>query len=257
MSRTDILQIMNEVRMLGWNIATLPAIAAIRFGDRIAIHDDFGSISYRALNERIVSIAASLSHRYSFGAGKSLGIMCRNHRGYLEILFAGFRLGVEIVLIDPDFLGLQLVQVLLQYDCAIIVHDEEFTELIRDAGYKGETILSRREFMWNYTTLDHLAINSLDSINQPLPYRNLVFFESTLSINPKTIQYERNFIVFIQLFCTAYHALPFLNQSALIGSSLCKNAELTAAIFSFIRGLPIILERHFYISAQPQLEIIS
>src|SRR5215203_5063145 len=68
--------------MAPWG-ATLPGVlaaAAGRYPDRVAVHDDAGSITYAELWDRSQRVAAALLAR-GVGDRTRIGLLARNHRG--------------------------------------------------------------------------------------------------------------------------------------------------------------------------------
>src|ERR1700753_2294779 len=55
--------------------------AAQRCPDRPALIDELGTLTWRQLDERINALAAALQ---GLPSGQCVGIMCRNHRGFVE-----------------------------------------------------------------------------------------------------------------------------------------------------------------------------
>ncbi len=56
--------------------------------------------------------------------------MCRNHRGFVDVSIAAAKLGADILYLNTAFAGPQLVDVLEREKPDLVVHDEEFTELL-------------------------------------------------------------------------------------------------------------------------------
>ena len=59
--------------------------------------------------------------------------MCRNHRGFVDATIAVAKLGADILYLNTAFAGPQLVDVLEREKPTVVVHDEEFTELLAEA----------------------------------------------------------------------------------------------------------------------------
>ncbi len=59
----------------------------------------------------------------------SVGILCRNHRGLLDINFGAGKIGARLLLLNTDFGGPQLRDVCAREGVALLVHDEEYEEL--------------------------------------------------------------------------------------------------------------------------------
>src|SRR3984885_16219006 len=66
------------------------ASAAQRCPDRPGLIDELGTLTWRQLDERINALASALQALPS-GQPQVIGIMCRNHRGFVEALVAANR----------------------------------------------------------------------------------------------------------------------------------------------------------------------
>lgn len=66
------------------------AASAQRCPDRPALIDERGTLTWRQLDERCDALAAAL-RALPGGQPKTIGIMCRNHRGFVEALVAANR----------------------------------------------------------------------------------------------------------------------------------------------------------------------
>ena len=62
-------------------------IAAIRHGDRPGLIDELGSLTFAELEDRSIALACALRAR-GVREGDTVGILCRNHRGFIDITFA-------------------------------------------------------------------------------------------------------------------------------------------------------------------------
>jgi fatty-acyl-CoA synthase len=138
-----LLQVLRDFQRHG------PAGAALSFAcrrqpSRAAIIDERGSVSFAELDDRTTRLAAALRHR-GFADGDSLGILCRNHRGMFEALFAGAKLGARTVLLNTDFAGPQLADVCRAEHIDLLVHDEEFSTNVTDFSPRLGTVLGWTE----------------------------------------------------------------------------------------------------------------
>ena len=62
--------------------------------------------------------------------GDGVGVMCRNHRGFVEALVALSKLGADAMLLNTAFAGPQLTEVVKREKPRAIVYDAEFAELL-------------------------------------------------------------------------------------------------------------------------------
>ena len=70
------------------------------------------------------------------GYGDGVGIMCRNHRGFVEATLAAAKLGASALYLNTMFAGPQLVEVTRREGPKVLVYDEEFTGLLE--GVDGD-----------------------------------------------------------------------------------------------------------------------
>lgn len=105
------------------------ASAAQRCPDRPGLIDELGTLTWRELDERINAFAAALQ-RLPAGQPKVVGIMCRNHRGFVEAVVATNRIGSDVVLLNTSFAGPALAEVVNREGVDVVVYDEEFTPTV-------------------------------------------------------------------------------------------------------------------------------
>ena len=105
------------------------ALAAASTPDHVAIVDDRGPITFAELEAHSNELANALYDK-GFRAGDSMGILARNHRGLFEALFAGAKLGAKTLLLNTDFAGPQLADVCEREGVAVVIHDDEFSEVV-------------------------------------------------------------------------------------------------------------------------------
>ncbi|OBA76728.1 acyl-CoA synthetase [Mycobacterium sp. 1554424.7] len=103
--------------------------AAQRCPDRPGLIDELGTLTWRQLDERINALGAALQGLPS-GAPKVVGVMCRNHRGFVEAVVAVSRIGSDVVLLNTSFAGPALSEVVNREGVDAVIYDEEFTETV-------------------------------------------------------------------------------------------------------------------------------
>ena len=108
------------------------ASAAQRCPDRPGLIDELGTLTWREIDERADAFAAALQ-ALPGGAPDVLGIMARNHRGFVEALIAANRIGADVLLLNTSFAGPALAEVVQRErrsGTLAIVYDEEFTPTV-------------------------------------------------------------------------------------------------------------------------------
>ncbi len=128
-----MFRIVREALRGGTNLATVMAIAAVRWPDRAVVIDDDGALSYGQLQARVESLAAALVYHHGVGPGVPVGILCRNGRGFMRALFAAASVGADVVLLNSEFRTDALATALSAHQIQTVVCDDEFADRVRAA----------------------------------------------------------------------------------------------------------------------------
>lgn len=135
--RAGLIKLENPVRLLSGIAAVrrygaiggLITLSSCRYGARVALIDELGRLSYTELDQRSNAIANSWRQR-GLKAGDGVGILVRNHRGFLDALFAAGKCGARIVLFNTDFAGPQIEEVADREGVVLLVHDDEYSSAV-------------------------------------------------------------------------------------------------------------------------------
>ena len=115
------------------------AAAAQRCPDRPGLVDEIGTLTWREIDQRADALAADLQDLRSGhpqpdvaagAAPKVIGIMARNHRGFVEALIAANRIGADVLLLNTSFAGPALAEVVQREGVDAVIYDEEFTPTV-------------------------------------------------------------------------------------------------------------------------------
>ena len=109
------------------------SISAIRFPDATALVDDLGTLTFAQVQRRTNALAHALRDA-GVGAGSSVAVMCRNHRGFVDTTVALSKLGAHAVYLNTAFAAPQIAEVARREQPTAIVYDAEFENLVREAG---------------------------------------------------------------------------------------------------------------------------
>src|SRR5271154_1998392 len=102
---------------------------ALRHGDRAVMIDERGELTYKELDERSNALANAW-RKGGLNAGDGVAILARNHRGFLEAVFAAAKCGARIVLLNTSFAGPQIREVATREGTDLLVYDEEYAETL-------------------------------------------------------------------------------------------------------------------------------
>jgi fatty-acyl-CoA synthase len=137
-----LLQVGRVLRAWGASPAAGIAASAIRRPDRLAVIDERGSYTFAEIESRSNALARALRRESGVQAGDSVAVMCRNHVGFVEAIFACSKLGATVLLMNTDFAGPQLVGVVEREEPKAIIFDTEFSELLEEATDGLEKVVS-------------------------------------------------------------------------------------------------------------------
>src|SRR5436305_9954529 len=117
------------MRRDGMSVTACFAAAAQRCTNRPELIDELGTLTWQQLDEHSDALAAALQ-KLRAGTPITLGIMCRNHRGFVEALIAGNRIGANVLLLNTSFAGPALAAVVDREDADAVIYDEEFSATV-------------------------------------------------------------------------------------------------------------------------------
>jgi acyl-CoA synthetase (AMP-forming)/AMP-acid ligase II len=174
----------------GASPATGIATAAIHRPHETALIDERGSLSFERIHRRSNALADSLAEM-GIGYGDGVGIMCRNHRGFVEATLAAAKLGASALYLNTMFAGPQLVEVTRREGPKALVYDEEFAGLLEGVEDSVARIVAwtDREGESAETTLEQLIAVGSESDHRPPPDKpRFVILTSGTTGTPKGAQ---------------------------------------------------------------------
>jgi fatty-acyl-CoA synthase len=118
--------------------------SAIRYPERLAVCDERGTLTFAEVQWRTNALARALSQA-GVREGDGVAIMCRNHRGFIDITVACSKLGASALYLNTAFAGPQITDVLAREDPVAVVYDEEFEALVADGAAGRKRFVAWRE----------------------------------------------------------------------------------------------------------------
>jgi acyl-CoA synthetase (AMP-forming)/AMP-acid ligase II len=115
--------------------------SAQRYGDEVAVIDELGTLTFQEINDRTNALAHGLAAN-GVAEGDNVGLMCRNHRGFIESVVACSKLGANVLFLNTAFSGPQLTDVAQREEPKALIYDYEFEELIHDASRRRKRFIA-------------------------------------------------------------------------------------------------------------------
>lgn len=129
------------------------AMSAQRCPDRRGLVDELGALTWKELDDRSDALAVAVQGVRG-APPKLIGIMCRNHRGFVESLIAAYRIGADVLLLNTAFAGPALAEVVSREGVDTVIYDEEFTETV-DRALAAQSAGAVRIVAWTDTPESH------------------------------------------------------------------------------------------------------
>ncbi|MDX6610014.1 MAG: hypothetical protein QOF85_1939 [Solirubrobacterales bacterium] len=172
----------------GASPATGVATAAHKYPHEAMLIDERGSLSFERVHRR----SNALAHAFAgmgIGHGDGIGIMCRNHRGFVEATLAAAKLGASALYLNTMFAGPQLVEVTRREAPKALIYDEEFANLLDGIDADIAHIVAWSDGTPQGPTLDSLIAANADSDLKPPPDKpRFVILTSGTTGTPKGAQ---------------------------------------------------------------------
>src|SRR5215210_7321187 len=118
--------------------------SATRYPDQVGLIDELGQLTFREISERTNALAHALADD-GVNEGDSVAIMARNHRGFVDAVIACSKLGAHALFLNTSFSGPQLTDVADREKPKAIIYDEEFAEVLADAGRRRKRYIAWSE----------------------------------------------------------------------------------------------------------------
>jgi len=218
--------------------------AAIHYPHETALIDERGSLTFEQLHRRSNALAHAFE-RMGIGDGDGVGIMCRNHRGFIEATLATAKLGASALYLNTMFAAPQLAEVMSREGPKALVYDEEFAGLLEGVDGGVERIVAWHDGEVEGPTLDSLIASAKDSDLKPPPDKpRFVILTSGTTGTPKGAQRSSPDGLFAM--AALIDRIPFRSRETMMIAAPLFHSW---GFFHFVMSLPtastIVLRRRF------------
>jgi len=116
------------VARYGRSLAGIFAAGAARTPRRLAVVDESGSLTYGELDDRTSTLAAGLAD-CGLDDGDRVGVLCRNHRGFVQASVALAKMGADTVYLNAGMAEPQLAEVFEREGGSALIIDPDLLPL--------------------------------------------------------------------------------------------------------------------------------
>jgi fatty-acyl-CoA synthase len=220
------------------------ATAAIHHPHELALVDERGPLTFERMHRRSNALAHAFAEM-GVGYGDGIGVMCRNHRGFVETSLAAAKLGASALFLNTMFAGPQLVEVTRREGPKVLVYDEEFSELLAGVDDGVARVVGWSDGETDEVTLDRLIASADESDLKPPPDKpRFVVLTSGTTGTPKGAQ--RSSPDGLLSIAALIDKIPFRSRETMMIAAPLFHSW---GFFHFIMSLPtsstMVLRRRF------------
>jgi fatty-acyl-CoA synthase len=238
-----VLAVLRTMKRLG-QLGSAITIAALRHGDDVGLVDELGSLTFAELDQRSNALASALRER-GVSERDSIGILCRNHRGFVDATFAAAKLGARMLYLNTDFAGPQLADVCRREDVSLLIHDQEYEELVAEVETSKAALLAWTDRPSDEETIEGLiAEHAGQAPPPPAQPGRVVLLTSGTTGTPKGAGRHQG--ISLHPIGAILSMVPFrTRESTYVAAPMFHALGFTQAILALVLGCTVIVERRF------------
>ena len=218
--------------------------AAIHHPHEIALVYERGPLTFGRMHRRSNALARAFAEM-GIEHGDGIGVMCRNHRGFVETTLAAAKLGASTLYLNTMFAGPQLVEVTRREGPKVLVYDEEFADLLEGVDDSVTRVVGWSDGDSDELTLEQLIAGGEESDLKPPPDKpRFIVLTSGTTGTPKGAQ--RSSPDGLLAIAALLDKIPFRSRETMMIAAPLFHSW---GFFHFIMSLPtsstMILRRRF------------
>jgi acyl-CoA synthetase (AMP-forming)/AMP-acid ligase II len=246
LSPVKLARITKTLARWGASPAAAGLLTAIADPDVVGVRDELGELTYKELDERSNALTHSLAD-LGVGSGDGIGIMCRNHRGFIDSTAAAAKLGASILYLNTAFAGRQLIEVMEREGPEVLIYDEEFEGLLEGLPEGITRIVAWREEKSEFA--EHALQELIDAgdTSEPSPPKDdarFVILTSGTTGTPKGAQ--RSSSNGIGTIAALFDRIPYRhNEKLMIAAPLFHSWGFMHMLVAIATGSSMVLRQRF------------
>jgi fatty-acyl-CoA synthase len=220
------------------------AVAAHKYPHETMLIDERGALSFEQVQRRTNSLARAFA-AMGVGPGDGVGVMCRNHRGFIETTLAAAKLGANVLYLNTMFAGPQLVEVTRREAPKVLVYDDEFRGLLDGVDADVDRVVAWSDDQAMGRTLDALiAANDDSGLKPPDGNSSFIILTSGTTGTPKGAQ--RNTPDGLLAIVAVIDRIPYrARDTMMIAAPLFHSWGFFHFVMSLTTASTMVLRRRF------------
>jgi fatty-acyl-CoA synthase len=150
----------------GPSMAALYTAAAVRHRRRAAIVDHRGTVTFGELDRSSTALAQGL-RSLGLAGGDHLGVLCANHRDFVDASIAAAKAGLTAVYLNTGSAAPQLGEVLQREGVGALVVDSDLLAIVEASGFDGHVVVADGDA--DAATGTHRSIDEVRSLASSRP----------------------------------------------------------------------------------------
>jgi fatty-acyl-CoA synthase len=230
----------------GLTAAAASALGAARYPYRPAVIDDAGVLTFAELEADSAAVAGALRAAYAVGPGRTVGVLCRNHRWFVLAVLATSRLGANLVLLNTESAAPQLGTMLDRERVDVLIADAEFDERIEDAGYRKPLVWAWWDGQPPGDTLQGMVDGGAAGPPRPPRQGKVVVMTSGTTGTPKGAPRQPDPLALLGPMASMLTRVPVRSgEPMLVAPPVFHTLGFGYLLVGLFVGTPLVLQRRF------------
>jgi fatty-acyl-CoA synthase len=245
LSPLGIYRLLATIYTAGINVLSLLKITKGTYANKIALVDDFETISYQQLSAQSEQLSIILFENYHLRSNQKVGFLCRNHASFVKSIFAVSRLGADIYLLNSEMSHSQLKQLVERHNFDILIHDFELSSKIEQIDFNKVKIMSYHDYLPAINNL--VTKNVAEKVNLPrASMSKIILLTGGTTGNSKEVPHKPSLFRYLNPFIGLLTKLNLLKFNTAYIATPIYHGYGVAILFLFMAlGKKIVITKGF------------
>lgn len=245
LSPLALYRLTTAVYKYGINLMTLLCFVERLYDNKVALVDEYETITYRQLLSQSEKLSIVLQEKYQLKSGKKVGFLCKNHASLVKAVFAVSLSGADIFLLNAEMRESQFNKLLARYDFDLLVYDFGLCSLIEQSDYTKDRLFSYHDNLTAINNLINISINEKSKIHRT-SLGKIVILTSGTTGNFKAAAHKPSVFNYLNPFLTLITRLKLSNyNTAYIATPIYHGYGVAVLFLFFTLGKKVLINNGF------------